>query len=151
MWPILKRPSAFSKMRHTAAVNIILEATAHLPGRCMDDYSCNRAVFKYLNLHSFFSKLFAWVDTWNCGNTGHISLNQEYDFLQKMLNRLSVYIIIFARKRGAFCVLGSALTEMLSLFIINAINEKCKQPQQIGKEKFDACLVNSQFHVNICQ
>lgn len=30
-------------------------------------------------------------------------------------------------------MLGSALTEMLSLFIINAINEKCKQPQQIGK------------------
>lgn len=38
---------------------------------------------------------------------GHISLNQKYAF-SKIFHRLSAYII-FARKRGAFCVLGSAL------------------------------------------
>lgn len=70
MWPILKRPSAFSKMRQTAAVNIILEATAHLPGKCTDDHSYNRAVFNYLNLHPLFSKLFAWVYTWKCEKHG---------------------------------------------------------------------------------
>lgn len=130
MWPILKRPSAFSKMRQTAAVNIILEATAHPTGRCTDDHSYNRAVFNYLNLHPFFSKLFTWVYSWNCEkHRSHFTESHN---------------CFFVRKRGAF------RTQMLLLFLMN---EKYKQPQQSEREKFDACLVNSQFHIfthNIC-
>lgn len=135
MWPILKWPSAFSKMRQTAVVNIILKATAHLTGKWTDDLSYNRAVFSYLNLHSFFSKLFAWVDTWKCEKYwSHYTESDTLGFLQKFYIASLSTLLSLCVKEVLSCVRFSSCTQMLSLFIMNEMNEKYKQPQQSGRE-----------------
>lgn len=67
-------------------------------------------------------------------NTSHISMNQRFVFFTNILHRLPAYIIIFVRKRGAFCMLGSVFIHKCCHSLLWMKWMKIwKQPQQSGR------------------
>lgn len=88
--------------------------------------------------------LSGYLKLWKHGS--HFTESWVWFFYKKFLNCLSVHIIIFARKRGAFCVLGSALVykcchSLLEMQLTKNVNSHNNLGQKIW------CL-SSQFPIS---